>query len=148
MFTREEIFEALTNNNSAEYDSAYGGITYYLHITNAGEILSSYERADKTFTYTIKTSEQDNYFHSDRCKRLESEIGRIEFEIDKAMKNDNYDMYQELRKELATLKEYPGDEYCYTMDDYYNKESVSDFDFMKVVEFLTNATNKYLESLK
>ena len=56
----DEVFGALCENCSAEYDEAAGGVTYYLHITDDGEIMPTSAGADKTFTYTIK--DEAEYF--------------------------------------------------------------------------------------
>ena len=61
--TKEAVCQALIDSSSAEPDEALGGVTYYLHITDEGEILPTFRGADETFTYTIR-SERD-YFGDD-----------------------------------------------------------------------------------
>lgn len=58
--TNEQVFKALCENCSAEYDEFAGCVTYYLHITNDGKIMPTSYCADKTFTFTIK--DEAEYF--------------------------------------------------------------------------------------
>lgn len=47
--TKEQVMNALIENMSSEPDET-GAIEYFLHITDNGEILPSFDKADETFS--------------------------------------------------------------------------------------------------
>nr|DAT09306.1 MAG TPA: hypothetical protein [Caudoviricetes sp.]DAX75146.1 MAG TPA: hypothetical protein [Caudoviricetes sp.] len=47
--TKEQVMDALIENMSSEPDET-GAIEYFLHITDNGEILTSFDKADETFS--------------------------------------------------------------------------------------------------
>ena len=55
--TREEIFEQLTKNASAEFEDY--GVDYYIHIGDDGTFYRCFDAADATFTATITPADYD-----------------------------------------------------------------------------------------
>lgn len=57
-FTVEEVMNALISNNALDYDNA-GQLSYYIHITDDGEILPRIDKADKTFTFPVEYTDDN-----------------------------------------------------------------------------------------
>ena len=50
-FTVSNVMKALKDNQSCEFTST--GVTYYLHVTENGDILPAFYDADETFTVSV-----------------------------------------------------------------------------------------------
>lgn len=67
--TKQEVFQQLTNNSSAEYEGLGEGtvVRYYLHVTENGVIVNDYSSADATFVndipYWCYTDSLDEFYN-------------------------------------------------------------------------------------
>lgn len=80
--TKQEVFQQLVNNSSAEYDGLGEStvVRYYLHVTEDGVIVNDYNSADVTFVndipYWCYTDNIDDFYKMEdlfSCKYENSE---------------------------------------------------------------------------
>jgi len=149
LITKDKVFNALKDFPSFEDN------TYYLHVTCDGDIVMSSREADATFTHEIVN--ERTYFHDGRYDPLLREYERL---ADIAI--DAYNSYEEaldsgessdelwekaMEAEAAAGEALQELNECYSCDDYFDKETKDDADFMAIVEDLTEQANGYLASL-
>lgn len=59
MITREMVMDALQENMSTEFED--GNIVYYLHVTEDGKIVDSFDKADESFTAILDKEAYSNF---------------------------------------------------------------------------------------
>lgn len=89
--TKKEVMDALIENMSCEPDET-GAIEYFLHIKDNGEILSSFDKADETFS---------TYLDPEAYEEKLQEDPEYDFRDDVEVKDNKY--FLEVVEELTKL---------------------------------------------
>ena len=78
MITREAIKEWIKNHAAAEFEP--DRIDYYLHITDEGEVVDDYSKADKTFICSLRP--EDFGLAQEEYKAAENPEAIYQHEVD------------------------------------------------------------------